>query len=111
MLVPPVPHVGQERHDEVLHRRFILPLDLREDPIFNLNSYSLITFRTWEFDRSVEQVTPMTSGSASANNEEASHDEDNEKGGDEEADNDERRTTSRPTTKRIDGDDEDVSDH
>jgi hypothetical protein len=49
-MAPPIPGAGQEWHDEVLDRRFILQSDISEDLAFDLNSYSWITIRTWEFD-------------------------------------------------------------
>ncbi|KAK1651700.1 hypothetical protein QYE76_069505 [Lolium multiflorum] len=47
--VPSVLHAGRVRY-EVGSRRFILPSNLREEPAFDLNSYSWIMFGTWEFD-------------------------------------------------------------
>lgn len=38
----PVPRERRERHNEI--RRFILPLDLREDLAFDINSYNWHTF-------------------------------------------------------------------
>jgi hypothetical protein len=36
--VPPVPHRRQARHDEIWHRRAILPPDLWDDPAFDMVS-------------------------------------------------------------------------
>jgi hypothetical protein len=36
--IPPVPRRGQERRDEIRHRRAILPPDLRDDPAFDMDS-------------------------------------------------------------------------
>jgi hypothetical protein len=48
--VSPVPREGRERHDEVRRHRAILPPDLREDPVYVLNSYNWISFGAREFD-------------------------------------------------------------
>jgi hypothetical protein len=45
-----VPREGQEHHDEVRRHRAILPPDLREDPVYVLNSYNWISFGAREFD-------------------------------------------------------------
>jgi hypothetical protein len=48
--VPPVLRARRVRRDEVRHRRFILSLDLLDNPAFSLNLYNWITFGAWEFD-------------------------------------------------------------